>query len=986
MSTSRNRPRHNPNRFANAPRQGLQNADFIVELDAQQKENLSRWVFEYLSHIPSHEKRQLMRELTRDDLKEICQRAQPGIASPQHLTEARKLALIEQAIPKLDQHLVSNYLRALKSDLEKHFGIGSIETPTDAQFFDFITYLRSHWSRAAVNALISNVALSPVPAQGYAVEEMEKIEKIRESGNEANLGEIEFPLMADSLGAPEIVSVGDEKLESDLNANDVNVESVEEIAQPEHIEDDNFENSTNHVVSEFEEIQSIIEVNDPLVDEVEVPDISDLIYTPLGRLLISQAISSADGRQLGALSPEDYALMLEEFASLNTNHRPTWFQAGFSSALGLVPKDFLIDSKATNDWRKQYYLWGYIKGLSRANRTTEIREICQTEWPLIIEMFRLNIGIDLFEDVAREVIYANLDYAEELLSLSHRGSIRTVEHEINLLQMLDTESVKMLRNSEAPRAAAILRLAERRLKFILAQPDLTPALTRAVSNLGLGLRMGLAASYRIVGDFANAKQVLSQTPDEQLSLSASRNQSRYFIQRALTESDTKRIEDVLLPRTTQERIAFARRFEPVLGHIDRAVKSTHPNPDARYLYAGIALAKEDYEGASSLLGQTRLGYEDRDDRQLLIPQLRLQQAILNFHLQNYSGIYESINELINNPYSWKLRAEEASLIVRVTLETMPNELPRLLDWLTSQPDGAALLTKNELERVFQSLPSCSKQVARLSHRISNQVDRLAILLPILEDALIRSHAEDLEFILGEIDELRNRQSTEAHRMWAEFCRSNKYFRDYLGKFEANVSAISSLSLIPDTSDLVQVLISVLDEMLPITNFEDEANFSQLLSQLSSVAPEYVNIYEEDPRAAAPATYTRWEKSQAASDARESTPVRILFVGGNPERQSEINTNARSEIESKFGSKVELDFQIPGWGSNWMDVIQRIEQKLSKVDAVVLMPLTRTTFGQTLRRKLNDAHVPRISCTAEGKTSSVRAIEEAVNIARRLRGE
>ena len=113
---------------------------------------------------------------------------------------------------------------------------------------------------------------------------------------------------------------------------------------------------------------------------------------------------------------------------------------------------------------------------------------------------------------------------------------------------------------------------------------------------------------------------------------------------------------------------------------------------------------------------------------------------------------------------------------------------------------------------------------------------------------------------------------------------------------------------------------------------------------------------------------------------------VLFVGGNPERQNEINREAKSEFERKFNGAVHIEFHVPGWGSSWMDAIHKIERQLPTADAVVVMPLTRTTFGRTLRRKLNDVHVPRISCTAEGKASTMRAIDEAVRVAHKLRGD
>jgi len=108
------------------------------------------------------------------------------------------------------------------------------------------------------------------------------------------------------------------------------------------------------------------------------------------------------------------------------------------------------------------------------------------------------------------------------------------------------------------------------------------------------------------------------------------------------------------------------------------------------------------------------------------------------------------------------------------------------------------------------------------------------------------------------------------------------------------------------------------------------------------------------------------------------------VGGNPERQSEINESIRGSIKEKFGTHVEVEFFESTWSSTWKRGLNRIEPKLSRADVVVLSPLVRTTFGQTLRRTLNDFHIPRISRTSEGKSSTLRSIEQAVSVAEKLR--
>ena len=1017
MSTSRRKKGSIPGRFSNPPKRLTPDAKFVIELSAEEREYLKGWERSYLEQIPNAEREHLITKNARETLREILQRVSPGAQDPNYLPLAVKVRLIFGGLHKLDNHLVGGLLAPVNDGLREHFGVATVDQPTETHFNEFVTHLRQTWSRATVNALVAHTALCPVPAQGFAVEEMLRIQEVRENGGEAALDTIEFPLsdvtqMDVTSQTPESREELDLTPDSDTSVPEVNEDKANSTSSSDAVHLDSgssdaaleFEGELDSSVDSSDESQqddelTVTEIHDvktnanpttptqdSLPEPIEVPDIYDLIYTPLGRMLISQAIASADGRQIGALSQEDYAVMLEEFVSLNIDHRPTWFQAGFASALGLVPKDYLLDSRALNASRKQYYVWGYIKGLVRSNRTEDIREVCLQDWPLIMSMFLDDIGQDIVLEISREMIYANLDYAEALLNITPRMAVRGLEHEIQLLQMLDTESVQMLRVGESWRAARILKIAEHRLSHLINHSALPANYLRSLKQLQIGIRMGLAASYRISGDFSTAKTVLAEVPTEHLQVSSPRTRARYFIQRALSESDTKRIEDVVLPRTQQDRSVFKKKFAPAVRYLNEAAKQSSDNADTDYFAAAFALAELSFEQASSLMGRARLGYGDRQDRQLLLPQLKLQQALINFHLKDYGGIFEAIDELLQNEYNWKLRTEEAELVVTATLEAMPSELPRLIEWLSRQLDGSTLLSKSTLEAVFAAAPATLSHIALMTRRLSNQVDRMSILLPLLGDAILRSAPDDIEMVLDQIDDLRGKHSPEAHKMWAKYCRTNQSFREYLGTFEADLSAISSFTEVAEKTELEEMLISVLEGMLPIQDFESEGNFAQLLQQLESIAPEYADFFQDDPRTKAPTSYTRWSKSQAATAANPSTPVTVLFVGGNPERQNEINRDAKSEVERMFNGDVHVEFHVPGWGSSWMDTIHKIERQLPTTDAVGVMPLTRTTFGRTLRRKLNDVHVPRISCTAEGKASTIRAVEEAVRVARKLRGE
>jgi hypothetical protein len=265
--------------------------------------------------------------------------------------------------------------------------------------------------------------------------------------------------------------------------------------------------------------------------------------------------------------------------------------------------------------------------------------------------------------------------------------------------------------------------------------------------------------------------------------------------------------------------------------------------------------------------------------------------------------------------------------------------------------------------------------------VSEQIDAL---IELLENSLSRQNSEDIESALAQIDELRKGRSPVVHKRWAELCLNSEELREYINAFDATLSALVSLSMLDDKQGLVTALLDVLDTMLPIVDYEAEGNFQQLLEQLQEIAPEYLEFYHNDPRTKAPLEYAGWAKSPAAAIATETSPIRVFFVGGNPERQSSINEIIKPLIQTTFGSSVEVEFFESTWSSTWYKVLDQIQPKLDRADVVVLSPLVRTTFGQTLRRKLNDSHIPRISCTSEGKSATLRSIQQAVSVAEKLR--
>jgi hypothetical protein len=225
MAPSRRTRQPIPGRFTNPPKRLTPDAKFVIELSAEEREYLKGWVRSYLEQIPQSERELLVSKNSRDTLREILQRVSPGAQDPKFLSPAAKVRLIFGALHKLDNYFVGGLLTPINDELREHFGVAEVDQPTEAHFAEFLIQLRQTWSRASVNALVAHTALCPVPAQGFAVAEMLLIQEARESGREAPLDEIEFPV-AEVMGLD--ADLGEQSERSLAAVSDTDVEGTRE--------------------------------------------------------------------------------------------------------------------------------------------------------------------------------------------------------------------------------------------------------------------------------------------------------------------------------------------------------------------------------------------------------------------------------------------------------------------------------------------------------------------------------------------------------------------------------------------------------------------------------------------------------------------------------------------------------------------------------------------------------------------------------------
>jgi hypothetical protein len=113
---------------------------------------------------------------------------------------------------------------------------------------------------------------------------------------------------------------------------------------------------------------------------------------------------------------------------------------------------------------------------------------------------------------------------------------------------------------------------------------------------------------------------------------------------------------------------------------------------------------------------------------------------------------------------------------------------------------------------------------------------------------------------------------------------------------------------------------------------------------------------------------------AAAADTPSRRVRVLFVGGD-ERQRREQDNIRRMVAARRRN-VELDFEHPGWGSNWGPKLEAAVRKLRNADIVVMLRFTRTIYGEKLRQEISASGKQWRPTYGHGAPAIARAIASA----------
>ena len=148
-------------------------------------------------------------------------------------------------------------------------------------------------------------------------------------------------------------------------------------------------------------------------------------------------------------------------------------------------------------------------------------------------------------------------------------------------------------------------------------------------------------------------------------------------------------------------------------------------------------------------------------------------------------------------------------------------------------------------------------------------------------------------------------------------------------------------------------------------------------------PEIEEIPEIEPPPPSDIGLGTGSGDEVVEELDPDAPIVIVYVGGD-EQQARIQKSVNDHVQGRYGGLVKVEWVHIDWGANWPKDAARVDAFLhSGADAVVLLQWLRTNMGKRVRKSCGEHDVPWVSCTG-GRTSSIRAIDEAVQVVCRLR--
>jgi hypothetical protein len=699
-------------------------------------------------------------------------------------------------------------------------------------------------------------------------------------------------------------------------------------------------------------------------------------FTHLDRVLIDTAVASVTGTE-GALDSDQLDGLVQEVLSLNAKRKVSWFHRGFVDAL--QQEELAERTSGGNAASRAWYLTGYVQGRMREDGSPK---------------------------AVRELVGSVLSEADRETLLGHSGraagSMLAGSIVLPLLRAGASDEAQPWLDAYLPVIAlGALRpiLAWAKEGLVYADPEPVRRVLETVRRLrpkieqihgplshemDHDLRRRMAVCWRRAGRFPEARDAVEALLTEEVT---PYERSRLLGDRALIAMGVKAIEGLGLPRA-DGREAFLKSIAQQREVLERAVAAHEAVPSALVTLAlpivadakapddERRLAEEYLKRALTAMNDEapvfwrRTGLLRRCRFYLTLLELReADQAVISPAVSTLQQMLEEGDDLaddlprdlVEEAVSLAVLAEARSspAVAMLALKRRPHDMIRVLDLRQ-----LAKMGRESRKAVIDALGAAADRLA-VKERWKAWTDLLRgsleggdrglgaaeLALDALE-GLAEHHGRAREFL----------ELLDDENAWSPAW-------EHEDAFDAKIRLLLNLGRTEEAT-------AALHDLAHRHMTTGEETAIDLIERLEELGAEPTLV---------DALRCRLDDLKPTPEpvtTKEPVSVSILFVGGNETQQGYEQALQEWFTGAYPGSG--LEFRFPGWSSNWGRTTDELERRLEGGDAMVLMRFVRTGLGRAMRRAASDQSKPWIACSGHGRDAMRRAIEAAVDKARRLK--
>jgi hypothetical protein len=304
-------------------------------------------------------------------------------------------------------------------------------------------------------------------------------------------------------------------------------------------------------------------------------------------------------------------------------------------------------------------------------------------------------------------------------------------------------------------------------------------------------------------------------------------------------------------------------------------------------------------------------------------------------------------------------------------------VPFVTNLLHHQPDLAGVVADPVADLARRGTPGAADLLRRTLARVPLGADRrFALLEAALAGAALEGDREEIEAIVEVVSEVLVRAADgDLDSRWEKRLAHDQALREVLEPHQADLERVDVLRRLGRVDEAAAVVLNLFhraaSDALP--NY-DPADLLELLEEIGADAETLVGARRHLPEPPPPP-----RPGDPVLEVLGWHPVQVLFVGGN-ETQEAYRDLIDDALRQRYGNRVAVTWEFPGWSPNWKPVTDRVEAALPEAHALVIMQFVRTNLGRHLRRMCDDHQVPWIPCTGHGRGSIERSLHRAVRVA------